>query len=66
MFKAADGQDGNGFHLEKIGLIVYEFTASVLENSLRRLLWFIFSSKSHLISSFWCSINKYFMYDKGT
>ena len=48
---AADGQDGNGLHLEKSRLIFFKFIASssVLENSLKLSLRFIFSSKIHLI-----------------
>ena len=32
---AADGQDGNGLHLEKKRLIFFKFIASALENSLK-------------------------------
>ena len=52
----ADGQDGNGLHLEKMRVI---FSSSSLcrEISLKLRLWFIFSSKTHLISSSYGSIN---------
>ena len=42
---AADGQDGNGLHLEKIEATFLTFIASVSENSLKFWLWFIFSWK---------------------
>ena len=48
---AADGQDGNGLHLEKNEANVFKFIVSVLENSLKLRLWFMFTSKTHLISS---------------
>ena len=41
---AADGQDG-------------KFIASVLKNSLKLKLWFILSSKIHLVSSSKCSLS---------
>ena len=37
---AADGQDGNGLHLEKNGANFFKFIASVLEKSLKlRLIY---------------------------
>ena len=54
---AADGQDGNGLHFEKNEANFFKFVPSVLENSLKLRLWFIFSSKIHLISSSLCSIS---------
>ena len=50
MSGAADGQDRNKAN-------VFKFTASVLKNSLKLRLWFIFSSKLHLITSSLCSIS---------
>ena len=43
--------------LKKMRLIFFNFIASVVENSLKLKLWFIFSSKIHLISSSLCSIS---------
>ena len=54
---AADGQDGNELHPEKMRLILSKFIASVLEKSLKLRLWFIFSWKMHLISSSLFSIS---------
>ena len=47
---AADGQDGNGLHLEKYEANFFNFITSVSKNSLKLWLWLIFSSKIHLIS----------------
>ena len=50
MSGAADGQDRSEANF-------FKFIASVLENSLKLRLWFIFSSKLHLITSSLCSIS---------
>ena len=46
----ANGQIENGLHLEKNEATFFKFIASVLNNSLELRLWFIFSSKIHLMS----------------
>ena len=53
----ADGQDGNGLHFEKMRLIFSSLSLLSWKNSLKLRLWFIFSSKIHLISSSLCSIS---------
>ena len=54
---AADGQDGNGLRLEKNKANSFKFIASVSEKSLKFRLWFIFSSKIHLMSFSLCSVS---------
>ena len=53
---AADGHDGNGLHLGKNEANFFKFTASLLKNSPKLRLWFIFSLKIYLISSSLCSV----------
>ena len=53
---AADGQDGDGLHLGKNEANFFKFVTSVMINTLKLRLWFIFSSKIHLIPSSLCSI----------
>ena len=62
---AADDQDENGLHLEKIGVsLFFKFTACVLENSLNLIM--VYSPFENLLDIFLLLFYKHFMHDKGT
>ena len=64
MFWAADGQDGNGLHLEKMRLIFSSLSPRL--GKLAKILIMVCFLSENSLDIFLLVFYKYFVYDKGT